>query len=66
MSEESIRDNQFESLSEEAKTEVPAHTSPEEHVDAASASLSLDDLDSVAGGRVFGKRPKSKRHRGRH
>ena len=63
MSEESIRDNQFESLSEEAKTEVPAHTSPEEHVDADSPSLSLDDLDFVAGGRSVGKRLVPRKHK---
>ena len=31
MSEESIQNNRFENLSEEAKAEVPARTSPEEH-----------------------------------
>ena len=63
MSEESIQNNEFENLSEEAKTEVPARTSPEEHSDADSSSLSLDDLDSVAGGREFGKRFSPKRHK---
>ena len=63
MSEESIQNNEFESLSEEAKTEVPAHTSPKEHSDADSSNLSLDDLDSVAGGRGGGKRLVPKRHK---
>ena len=63
MSEESIQNNEFENLSEEAKAEVPAHTSPEEHSDADSSSLSLDDLDSVAGGRGGGKRLVPRRHK---
>ena len=63
MSEESIQNNEFENLSEEAKTEVPARTSPEEHSDADSSSLSLDDLDFVAGGRSFGKRLVPRRHK---
>ena len=63
MSEECIQNNEFESLSEEAKAEVPAHTSPEERLDADSSSLSLDDLDSVAGGRGGGKRFSPKRHK---
>ena len=63
VSEESIQNNQFESLSEEAKAEVPTRTSPEEHSDADSSSLSLDDLDSVAGGREFGKSLSPKRHK---
>ena len=63
MLEESIHDNRFENLSEEAKAEVPAHTSPEEHSDADSSNLSLDDLDSVAGGRSFGKRLVPRKHK---
>ena len=63
MSEESIQNNQFASLGEEAKAEVPVHTSPEEHSDADSSSLSLDDLDFVAGGRSFGKRLVPRRHK---
>ena len=63
MSEESIQNNRFENLSEEAKAEVPARTSPEEHSDADSSNLSLDDLDSVAGGRSFGKRLVPRKHK---
>ena len=63
MLEESIHDNRFESLGEKAKAEVPAHTSPEEHSDADSSNLSFDDLDSVAGGRSFGKRLVPRRHK---
>ena len=63
MLEESIHDNRFENLIEEAKAEVPAHTSPEEHSDADSSNLSFDDLDSVAGGRSFGKRLVPRRHK---
>ena len=63
MSEESIQNNEFESLSEEAKAEVPTRTSPEEHSDADSPNLSLDDLDSVAGGRSFGKRLVPRKHK---
>ena len=63
MSEESIQNNRFENLSEEAKAEVPARTSPEEHSDADSPNLSLDDLDSVAGGRSFGKRLVPRKHK---
>ena len=61
--EENIQNDKFESLSEEAKTEVSARTSPEEHSDADSSNLSLDDLDSVAGGRGGGKRLVPRRHK---